>query len=330
VYVSAVTESDRWPTREPINAQVSPCRCQRLIRRCRRSCGDQVGVPDALQARAIAVRSRSWVTPGEDGPVWETVLAWRERHDDCFEEVGREGDPASAPAFFDGAADAPAGVWFVEVAALEAFLLELTDAHAGCVEDEHGERVEPRHEAEDGLDLVGDGRGRFVPFFAREPNVDAVSGRVVLDAGEVEDLGEDGEALADGLAFSGRVVGGSDELGDVGSSDLVDAVGALILTKNEDGTIDATEFSDVEELGPLQALETQLADLLAAEDVAHLVAAMEPGSTAGGLIWENLWAAPFASAARRSGGELIADGRIPIQAIIASIEADEETATKGD
>jgi hypothetical protein len=57
---------------------------------------------------------------------------------------------------------------------------------------------------------------------------------------------------------------------------------------------------------------------------------MEPGSTAGVLVWENLWAASFASAARRSGGQLIANGRIPIQAIIASIEADEATAKKGD
>ena len=56
-------------------------------------------------------------------------------------------------------------------------------------------------------------------------------------------------------------------------------------------------------------------------------AGSSPGSTAGVLIWENLWAAPFASAVRRSGGQLIANGRIPIQAIIASIEADEATAT---
>jgi hypothetical protein len=48
--------------------------------------------------------------------------------------------------------------------------------------------------------------------------------------------------------------------------------------------------------------------------VDHLAAAMEPGSTAGVLIWENLWAAPFTSAARRSGGQLIADGRIPLLA----------------
>ena len=90
------------------------------------------------------------------------------------------------------------------------------------------------------------------------------------------------------------------------------------------------ELSDIEQLGPLRKVEAQLAELLAEEDVAHLAAAMDPGSTAGVLIWENLWAAPFASAARRSGGQLIATGRIPIQAIIASIEADEAPATEGD
>lgn len=103
---------------------------------------------------------------------------------------------------------------------------------------------------------------------------------------------------------------------------IIRIIDVLILTKEADGTIDAIELSDVDELGDLQQIETELAELLAAEDVAHLGAAMEPGSTAGVLIWENLWAAPFASAARRSGGQLIADGRIPIQAILASIEAD--------
>ena len=104
----------------------------------------------------------------------------------------------------------------------------------------------------------------------------------------------------------------------------------MVLTKNADGSVDATELSDIDELGELEAVEAQLAELLAADDVEHLAAAMEPGSTAGVLIWENLWAAPFAAAARRSGGQLIADGRIPIQAIIASIEADEAATTEGD
>ncbi len=113
-------------------------------------------------------------------------------------------------------------------------------------------------------------------------------------------------------------------------SGTIRVIDVLILTKNEDGSVDAMELSDIEELGPLQAVEAELAELLAAEDVANLAAPMEPGSTAGVLIWENLWAAPFASAARRSGGQLIANGRIPIQAIIASIEADEASASEGD
>jgi hypothetical protein len=107
-------------------------------------------------------------------------------------------------------------------------------------------------------------------------------------------------------------------------------IDVLILTKDADGTVEATELSDVGELGELQEIEAQLGELLAADDVEHLAAAMEPGSTAGVLIWENLWAAPFASAARRAGGQLIATGRIPIQAIIASIEADQATATVGE
>jgi hypothetical protein len=113
-------------------------------------------------------------------------------------------------------------------------------------------------------------------------------------------------------------------------SKTIRVVDVLILTKDADGSVEATELSDVDELGELETIEAELAELLAADDVDQLAAAMEPGSTAGVLIWENLWAAPFAAAARRSGGQLIADGRIPLQAIIASIEADDESETAGD
>jgi hypothetical protein len=127
--------------------------------------------------------------------------------------------------------------------------------------------------------------------------------------------------------FTGEMV---DELLALVDSGTIRIIDILILTKDEDGSIDAMELSDLDELGPLQEVEAELAELLAEEDVIHLAAAMEPGSVAGVLIWENLWAAPFASAARRSGGQLIANGRIPIQAIIASIQADEALATEGD
>ena len=127
--------------------------------------------------------------------------------------------------------------------------------------------------------------------------------------------------------FTGEMTAELLRLVDAGIIRVIDIV---ILTKDEKGEIDAMELSDVEELGELEKLETELAELLAAEDIVNLAAAMEPGSVAGVLIWENLWAAPFAAAARRSGGQLIASGRIPIQAIIASIEADEAQATEGD
>ena len=134
------------------------------------------------------------------------------------------------------------------------------------------------------------------------------------------------EFPAGASTFTGEM---AEELVRLVDSGIIRVIDVLILTKDMDGTVDATELSDVPELGELETVEAQLAELLAAEDVAHLAAAMEPGSTAGVLIWENLWAAPFASAARRSGGQLIATGRIPIQAIVASIEADDALATRG-
>jgi hypothetical protein len=131
------------------------------------------------------------------------------------------------------------------------------------------------------------------------------------------------EFPAGASSFTGEMAAELVALVESGTIRLIDV---LILTTDADGSVDAMELSDIADLGPLQALETELAELLAADDVENLAAAMEPGSTAGVLIWENLWAAPFASAARRSGGQLIANGRIPIQAIIASIEADVATS----
>jgi len=120
--------------------------------------------------------------------------------------------------------------------------------------------------------------------------------------------------------FTGEIAQELVNLVEAGTIRLIDAI---ILTKDEDGTVDALELSDAGDLGALVELEAELAELLAADDVVHLANAMDPGSIAGVIVYENIWAAPFAAAARRAGGQLIANGRIPIQAIIASIEADE-------
>jgi len=115
------------------------------------------------------------------------------------------------------------------------------------------------------------------------------------------------------------------EIGRLVEAKVIRVLDLLILQKGADGTVEAAEIDDLPQLDDLRVAETQLADLLAGEDIAHLAAAMEPGTVAGVLVWENLWAAPFASAARRAGGQLIASGRIPIQAILASLEADQST-----
>jgi Family of unknown function (DUF6325) len=115
------------------------------------------------------------------------------------------------------------------------------------------------------------------------------------------------------------------ELGKLIDAGVIRVLDLLIMVKNDDGSIEGIEVEDIAGAGEVRVEETQLAEILAAEDVVNLAGAMTPGTTAGVLVWENTWAAPFASAARRSGGQLVANGRIPIQAILASLEADAST-----
>jgi hypothetical protein len=115
---------------------------------------------------------------------------------------------------------------------------------------------------------------------------------------------------------------GADELLRLHDAGTIRIMDIVILQKGQDGTVMAQELGDLADLGDLQRIEAELVQTLAEEDVDHLAAAMDPGSVAAVLVYENLWAAPFASAMRRAGGQLIANGRIPIQAIIAAIESD--------
>jgi hypothetical protein len=152
-----------------------------------------------------------------------------------------------------------------------------------------------------------------------------------MNPNEIDDLGPVDylviEFPAGGSNFSGEMAA---ELSSLAESGVIRLLDLLILHKAEDGTVDAFEVDDLDEVDELRALETEVAEVLAAEDVAHLAAAMEAGSTAGVVVWENSWAAPFASAARRAGGQMIATGRIPIQAIAASLEAEEAEIGEGD
>jgi Family of unknown function (DUF6325) len=136
------------------------------------------------------------------------------------------------------------------------------------------------------------------------------------------------EFPADKADFSGAMAG---ELVALVKGGVVRVLDLLILKKNPDGSIEGFESHDFDEaeLGELRELETELAMLLAEEDIESIGAALEPGSVAAVLVWENAWAAPFGSAVRRSGGQLVASGRIPIQALAAALEAEEETTKQG-
>jgi hypothetical protein len=125
--------------------------------------------------------------------------------------------------------------------------------------------------------------------------------------------------------FDGTMAAELVRLSEAGTIRVLDL---MILQKAADGSVDAYEIDETDAADEIRALETHVSEILAADDVLNLAAAMEPGSVAGVLVWENTWAAPFASAARRAGGQLIATGRIPIQAIAASIEA-EQAADEG-
>ena len=125
--------------------------------------------------------------------------------------------------------------------------------------------------------------------------------------------------------FNGEMAAELVRLSDAGTIRVLDL---LIVQKAADGSVDAYEIDETDAVDEIRALETHVSEILAADDVLNLAAAMEPGSVAGVLVWENTWAAPFASAARRAGGQLIATGRIPIQAIAASLEAEQAADEK--
>ena len=118
------------------------------------------------------------------------------------------------------------------------------------------------------------------------------------------------EFPGDKANFSGEMRAELSALVDSGTVRVLDL---LFVVKEPDGSIEGFESHefDAGELGELRTLEGDLAMLLAAEDVEAIGAALEPRSVAAVLVWENVWAAPFGSAIRRSGGQLVAGGRVP-------------------
>jgi len=109
---------------------------------------------------------------------------------------------------------------------------------------------------------------------------------------------------------------------DLADRGIIRILDIAFMVKAEDGSVAAI---DIGESGGWDEFHGASTGLLGDEDIQEAAAALEPGTSAAVLVWENRWAAPVAVALRKSGGQLVASGRLPIQAIIASLEAAEAT-----
>ncbi|WP_406176203.1 DUF6325 family protein [Streptomyces sp. NBC_00996] len=99
----------------------------------------------------------------------------------------------------------------------------------------------------------------------------------------------------------------------------------VFIRKESDGSVAALELTDLGDEVDLTVFEGASSGLVGQDDIEEAGNALEPNSSAGILVYENVWAAPFARAMRRSGAQLVASGRIPVQDLLASLDVVEAT-----
>lgn len=105
---------------------------------------------------------------------------------------------------------------------------------------------------------------------------------------------------------------------------IIRIIDLAFIAKGEDGSVARLELADLgESVAAVAEFEGASSGLLSDEDTDEAAGALEPGTSAALLVYENRWAAPFAAAVRRSGGELVASGRIPAQDLIDALDAAE-------
>jgi hypothetical protein len=108
---------------------------------------------------------------------------------------------------------------------------------------------------------------------------------------------------------------------------LIRILDVAFIAKDEDGSVAGIELAELGDgAAELSVFEGASSGLISDEDLGAAAEALEPGTSAALLVFENTWAAPFVAAVRRSGGELVASGRIPAEDILAALDAVEANA----
>ena len=112
---------------------------------------------------------------------------------------------------------------------------------------------------------------------------------------------------------------------DLVDSGIIRILDLKFITRELDGSVTAVEIADFDGDGQLDlaVFEGASSGLIGQDDIDEATSVIEPGNSAGIIIYENVWAGPFAAALRRGGAQLVASGRIPVQAILAALDASE-------
>ncbi len=144
---------------------------------------------------------------------------------------------------------------------------------------------------------------------------------------ESEEMGEVGPIDYLVVEFPGnRMTGeGFPILVDLVDRGLIRILDLVFVRKDDDGSVSGMEIADLTGDGALDlaVFEGASSGLLGQDDLEEAANALEPGSSAGILIYENLWAAPFAAALRRGGARMVASGRIPLPDLVSALDATE-------
>ncbi len=108
---------------------------------------------------------------------------------------------------------------------------------------------------------------------------------------------------------------------------LIRILDVAFLTKDDEGNVATVEVGAFDEDGGFSGFDGASSGLFGEDDLDDAATALNPGTSAAVIMWENRWLAPVAVALRKSGAQLVANGRVPVQAILASLEAAESQST---